>query len=194
VIRDEFDGVVPSDVAQLRRLPGVGEYTSAAVASFAYGVPVAVLDTNVGRILARALANRTLRPREARELAASLVARDGSAPFNQSMLDLGATYCRATPRCGECPMARVCAWRREGGEDPAPLSASVSRPQARFEGSNRQLRGRVLAALRQSPRTLHQLRDVFIDVEDARRDGVLADLVRDGLVARRGPRYVLALG
>ena len=192
VLRDEFNGVVPTDVAALRRLPGVGEYTANAVASFAFGQPVAVLDTNVGRVIARALVNRRVRPSEAKSLAAELLPRTNVAPFNQAMLDLGAQFCRATPRCAHCPLEQHCAWRQRGGDDPAPLSAGVSRPQPRFEGSNRQLRGRVLNALRDGPHSRRQLTLSFAGVTAPRRDEVLASLVRDGLVTRRAQTYSLA--
>ena len=185
IIRDEFDGAVPSAVADLRRLPGVGEYSANAVASFAFGRHVAVVDTNVGRVLARALANRTLNAREARALATELLPRTRAAPFNQSMLDLGAQFCTSTPRCASCPVARHCRWHREGGPDPAPRSAGVSRPQPTFEGSDRQARGRVLAALRERPRTARQLLS-SIDVEADHGAALIAGLVADGLVARRG--------
>jgi A/G-specific adenine glycosylase len=192
VLRDQFDGVVPRSVKELRSLPGVGEYTANAVASFAFGVPVAVLDTNVGRVLARALANRRLRPSEARALAADVLPRTGVAAFNQAMLDLGAQFCRAAPLCEECPLASRCEWRQRGGGDPSPLSAGVSRAQPRFEGSNRQLRGRVLNALRDGPRSRQELGASFSGVEPGRRDEVLASLVRDGLITRLARTYVLA--
>jgi len=192
MLRDEFDGVVPGSVAALRTLPGVGEYTANAVASFAYGEPVAVLDTNVGRVLARAIVNRRLRPTEARALAADVLPRTNVASFNQSMIDLGAQFCRSTPRCHQCPLASHCAWRHGGGVDPAPLSAGVSRAQLRFEGSNRQLRGRVLNALRDGPHSRQQLSESFAGVEAGRRDEVLASLVRDGLVTRRARTFALA--
>jgi A/G-specific adenine glycosylase len=185
MIRDEFGGEVPSAVDALRRLPGAGEYTANAVASFAFGRNVAVLDTNVGRVLARAVANRPLRPVEARDVARDLLPRSDSATFNQSMLDLGAQFCKSSPRCHDCPMAKVCRWRREGGPDPAPHSAGVSRPQSTFEGSDRQVRGRMLAALRTSP----QLRDQLVTELNVARDRgatVLAGLVRDGLIEQRG--------
>jgi A/G-specific adenine glycosylase len=194
VIRDEYRGEVPREVAQLFRLPGVGEYTAHAVASFAFGEPVAVLDTNVGRVLARALENRTLRRGEARDLAASLLPKHDSAVFNQAMLDLGAQFCRATPRCDVCPMRSHCAWRRDGGDDPAPKSAAVSRAQASFAGSNRQVRGRVLRALTKSPRSGRQLARALSDVEAVRRREVLDGLVRDGLITHRGESYSLAEG
>jgi A/G-specific adenine glycosylase len=191
ILRDEYHDVVPSDVETLRQLPGVGDYTSAAVASFAYGEAVAVLDTNVGRVLSRAIANRRLRPSEARTLAHELLPRVNAAAFNQSMLDLGAQFCRATPRCEVCPLAKHCRWRQEGGEDPAPLSAAVSRRQSPFEGSNRQLRGRVLSALVDRPHTRHDLSTVLIDIESSRADEVLAGLLKDGLIARRSKVYSL---
>jgi A/G-specific adenine glycosylase len=192
MIRDDFHGVVPSDVASLRRLPGVGEYTANAVASFAYGVPVAVLDTNVGRILARALENRSLGTREARSGAQRLLPRNDSAAFNQAMLDLGAQFCRSTPRCDDCPVARVCRWRLEGGPDPAPRSAAVSRPQSTFAGSDRQVRGRVLAALREDTQTTSQLLRCLGDIDAQRAKRVIASLEHDGLVARTGRLVHLA--
>lgn len=192
VLRDEFDDVVPREVARLRTLPGVGEYTASAVASFAYGVQVAVLDTNVGRVLARALENRRLGVSEARDLATRLLPRSKSAAFNQAMLDLGAQFCRATPNCAICPLEAHCAWRLQGGEDPAPRSAGVSRPQPRFEGSNRQLRGKIINALRQGPHTRRQLQGAFGSVPRVRRDDVLESLVRDGLITSHERIYSLA--
>jgi A/G-specific adenine glycosylase len=192
MIRDDFNGEVPQSAETLRRLPGVGEYTSNAVASFAFGEVVAVLDTNVGRVLSRALVNRRLRPSEARALAAELLPKSESAAFNQAMLDLGAQFCRSTPQCGECPLAKHCAWHHNGGDDPAPQSAGVSRPQSRFEGSNRQLRGRVLNALRRGPHGLSDLASCFDGVAAPRRDEVIASLLRDGLVTSRADVFALA--
>jgi A/G-specific adenine glycosylase len=191
ILRDDFNDIVPSSVEALRRLPGVGEYTAAAVASFAYGEAVAVLDTNVGRVLSRALANRRLRPSEARTLASELLPRQHAAAFNQSLLDLGAQFCRAVPRCDVCPMAKHCAWQAEGGEDPAPLSAAVSRRQSTFKGSNRQLRGRVLKALLEGPRSRHQLSGALSGVTDSRGDEVLTSLVHDGLITQSSRVFAL---
>lgn len=193
MIRDDFRGQVPREVDELRRLPGVGEYTSHAVASFAFGQRVAVLDTNVGRVLARALANQSLRIADARDLARELLPMSDAAAFNQAMLDLGAQYCRATPRCEECPLASSCAWRRDGGVDPAPMSAAVSRPQAPFAGSDRQLRGRVLRALHEGPRAKTRLVNE-LGVTAARAEGVLDGLVRDGLVTKIAHSYSLSGG
>lgn len=185
MIRDEFGGVVPDEVAQLRRLPGIGEYSANAVASFAFGRNVAVVDTNVGRVLARALVNRTLTMSEARIEANELLPRSDVASFNQAMLDLGAQFCNATPRCHACPVARACKWKTEGGADPAPRSAGVSRPQTRFEGSQRQARGRVLDALRDRSRSVQEL-VTYLDGDVARTTTLVAALVADGLVERHG--------
>jgi A/G-specific adenine glycosylase len=192
MIRDQFDGRVPSDPIALRSLPGVGEYTASAVSSFAFGARVAVLDTNVGRVLARAVANRTLSVREAREFSRDLLPVRGVAGHNQAMLDLGAQFCRSTPVCESCPLATVCRWRIEGGDDPAPRSAAVSRPQSAFEGSDRQVRGRILAVLRREGVSLNALVKDVAPLDPARLERVLSGLERDGLVERDGRRLFLA--
>jgi len=185
MIRDEFDGAVPSEVVDLRRLPGIGEYSANAVGSFAFGRPVAVVDTNVGRVLARAIANRTLSVREARVEASQLLPRTDVASFNQALLDLGSQFCTSTPRCVLCPVAGACKWNREGGPDPAPLSAGVSRAQPTFHGSNREARGRVIAALRERPRSMQHL-SIRVAMDADCGAAVIAGLVADGLVERRG--------
>ena len=186
MIRDDYDGEVPSEVTDLRRLPGIGEYSANAIGSFAFGHRVAVVDTNVGRVLARALLNRTLSVREARVEANALLPRFNTASFNQAMLDLGAQYCTSKPRCESCPVARVCKWNREGGPDPAPRSAGVSRPQPTFRGSDRQVRGRVLAELRESPRSTQHLLASLVGVDVDRGAALIAGLVADGLIEQRG--------
>ncbi len=193
VIRDDFAGDVPERVDDLLRLPGVGRYTAHAVASFAFAEPVAVLDTNVGRVLARALANAPLRRVDAQRLADELLPAGDSASFNQAMLDLGAQYCRAAPKCGSCPVRHHCAWQRSGGSDPAPLSAGVSRPQAPYVGSNREQRGRVLRLLRDAPRSKQHLVG-HLAIETERANEILDGLVRDGLVAKSGRSYSLSEG
>jgi A/G-specific adenine glycosylase len=191
-IRDDFAGVVPDDVALLRSLPGVGEYTANAIASFAFGQRVAVLDTNVGRVLARALTNRSLAASEARAVAKELLPRSGVASHNQALLDLGAQFCKSTPLCASCPVRRSCTWRREGGDDPAPNSAGVSRPQSKFEGSDRQVRGRVLALLREGPASRAKLQRSLADVTVNRREFIVDGLIGDGLVERTSRGWELA--
>jgi A/G-specific adenine glycosylase len=143
-------GQVPADLTALRALPGVGEYTARAVLAFAFEAPVGVVDTNVVRVMARAVAGRPLRSAEAQELADCLVPPDDSWRFNQSLFDLGAQVCTAQrPRCGGCPLRRRCHWARAGSSAPDP--AAKDRRQPVFAGSDRQGRGRLVAALRRAP-------------------------------------------
>jgi A/G-specific adenine glycosylase len=186
MIRDECDGAVPTREADLRRLPGIGEYSANAIGTFAFGHRVAVVDTNVGRVLARAIANRTLSVSEARVEANELLPRSNAASFNQAMLDLGAQFCTSKPLCASCPVSRVCKWNREGGSDPAPRSAGVSRVQPTFRGSNRQARGRVIAALRERPRSTKHLLASIEGVDARRGAALIASLVADGLIEQRG--------
>jgi A/G-specific adenine glycosylase len=155
--------------ADLEELPGVGPYTAAAVASFAWDAPVAAIDTNVRRVIGRHDAVRR-RPRELAARAAELLGARRAAIFNQATMELGATVCTPRrPRCGACPVAATCAWE---GVDPAP-------PRARrvpLEDTDRWLRGRlVAAALASDPPPA--------GIEAGRMARVLAGLERDGLLA-----------
>jgi A/G-specific adenine glycosylase len=158
------DARVPDDVALLERLPGVGPYTARAVASTAFGVPVTALDVNARRVLGRVLGaaagntGRTGAATRGFQVAADALApADRAADWNHALMDLGATVCRTAPDCGACPLATMCAWRgdhphsgaearRSGrgrvGQDPAPVV---------FRDTNRYVRGRVLASLREAP-------------------------------------------
>jgi A/G-specific adenine glycosylase len=192
MITRDFGGVVPATVVELRQLPGVGSYTANAIASFAFGHPVAVLDTNVGRILARAVANERLSPADAQRLADELRGSSDSRQFNQAMLDLGAQFCTSRPACETCPVSRHCRWRKEGGDDPAVLSGGVSKKQSTFAGSDRQLRGRLLATLRKSATSYADLLANAGTDDDERVQRILQGLLADGLVEARGARWHLA--
>jgi A/G-specific adenine glycosylase len=156
-IRDNHDGVVPTPLRELMKLPGLGPYTARAVRVFAYETDDAVLDTNVGRVLARALAGTKCSVKEAQTLADRLVPHDDGWAWNQGMLDLGAVVCtKLRPNCERCPVATICVWNRSDKAkdpltDPAVGSAAVSVRQSRFHGSDRQGRGRMLAVLRKNP-------------------------------------------
>jgi A/G-specific adenine glycosylase len=112
----ECDGEVPSRPEELRRLPGIGRYTAGAVASLAYGLPVAAVDTNAARVLTRVFGIRgtgAVRERRIWRRAEALVPPRRPADWNQALMDLGASYCSArAPRCGGCPVRRVCASAR----------------------------------------------------------------------------------
>ena len=152
-IVQRHDGAVPDDLDALRRLPGIGPYTARAILAFAFERDVAVVDTNVARVLARAVANRPLTASEAQRLADSLVPAGRGWAHNQAMLDLGALSCTPVARCATCPVRPSCRWHRSGqGEpDPARRTAFSSRPQASFRGSDREGRGRLLHAALDAP-------------------------------------------
>ena len=189
----EHGGHVPDDLPALLALAGVGRYTARAVLSFAFNRRVGVLDTNVGRVLAR-VAGETLTHSRAQELADLLVPEQAPGLWNQKLLDLGATVCRARPLCAECPAAPVCGWNLAGRPEPDPSrrSAGVSRPQPAYLGSDRELRGlllRVFAAA-QSPLSGSELSE---SVARSRRGwtpervaACLRSLVDDGLVSTDG--------
>jgi A/G-specific adenine glycosylase len=188
-------GRVPSDLDALLELPGVGPYTARAVASLAFGADVGVVDTNAARVLARACAGRPLRPSEAQALADDLVPTGRAREWNQAVMDLGAEVCtKRAPECGSCPVVNSCTWALGGrpAPDPAEGSAGVSGRQPRFEGSDRQGRGRLVAALRSGPVPLAQAATVAGWPDDPdRAAGVVSGLVNDGLAELHGERLEL---
>ncbi|MGA7690179.1 MAG: A/G-specific adenine glycosylase [Jiangellales bacterium] len=182
-------GEVPSALDDLRALPGVGEYTAAAVAAFAFNARVAVLDTNVRRVLARlrgqAQPTAHLTNVE-RTLAADLLPADPpvAARWSVAVMEVGALVCTSSsPRCHDCPLAAECSWLAAGR--PA---TDLPRRRQPFEGTDRQVRGRLMAVLREAdapvdPRTLDAVGlDAAPPVDDAQRQRALASLVTDGLV------------
>ena len=186
LIVDRHDGLVPDSAEQLQALPGVGAYTAAAVASFAYGKRHAVLDTNVRRVLARAvegLGQPGPTPSAAeRALAESLLPADGrqAARWSVAVMELGALVCTsARPRCADCPLAAQCAWLARGRPAAGPGRAGPG-----YEGSDRQCRGRLLAMLRQArgPVPASALAAAWDD--SGQRARSLAALIADGLVTR----------
>lgn len=188
----DHGGEVPDDLEALLALPGVGPYTARAVLAFAFERPVGVVDTNVGRVLAR-WAGRPLGAKEAQARADALVPAgrpDWAWQWNQSVMELGATVCRRRAAdCHRCPLAHRCSWGAAGRPqpDPADGSAGVSKPQSRFDGSDRQGRGRLVAALRQGPVPLGDLADVMGWPGDhARATSVARGVVADGLAEHDG--------
>jgi A/G-specific adenine glycosylase len=191
-------GRIPGDLAGLLELPGVGPYTARAVLSFAFEIDVGVVDTNVGRLLARAVVGRSLSAAEAQALADDLVPVGQGWAYNQTLFDLGARYCTArAPECAACPLGRRCRWRAAGSPlpDPARSSAGTARRQAPFAGSDRQGRGRIVAALRSGPVALGDVAGVAgwpEQPERARR--VAGELVEEGLACRVGNERLALAG
>ncbi len=183
-IRDEHGGQVPEEYDALRALPGVGDYTAAAIATFAYGRRHVVLDTNVRRVLARSVTGvefpaRTVNRAE-RDLAADLLPEDAptAATWSVAVMELGALVCTADrPRCDRCPVTDRCAWRAAGH----PAYDGPPRPVQTYAGTDRQCRGRLLAVLRDAPGPVARDRlDAAWD-DAAQRDRCLASLLEDGL-------------
>ncbi len=181
-------GQVPSDLHALLALPGVGPYTARAVLAFAFEVDVGVVDTNAGRVLSRAVAGRPLALGEAQQLVDTMVPAGRAWEFGQALLDLGATVCVSSgPTCRQCPMRRRCRWAAAGQfrPDPARGSAAVSVAQTRFEGSDRQGRGRLVDALREGAVTVAALPAAAGWPDDpARALGMADGLVAEGMAVR----------
>jgi A/G-specific adenine glycosylase len=188
VVVQRHGGRLPDDLEALQALPGVGPYTARAVLAFAFERDVGVVDTNAARILARALRGRRLSIAEAQRTADAMVPPGGGWAWNQAMLDLGATVCRSrNPACHACPVAAHCAWALAGrpAPDPALASFGTSRPQSEFVGSDRQGRGRLIAALCAGPLAPDAVPVAAGWGSDPRRTWrVAAGLIADGLVHR----------
>jgi A/G-specific adenine glycosylase len=153
VIAHEHGGRVPRGLDDLRALPGVGEYTAAAIASLAFGQPVAAVDTNVRRIWARVV--HGLDADKVSAATSRLDAKvwldpDHPGAWNQALMDLGRDVCRPQPRCDVCPLRPWCRFAASGTAGTGERRATT-RPQAPFEGSMRQVRGSVVALLRERP-------------------------------------------
>ena len=193
-IRDEFEGEVPSDVDALESLPGIGSYTARAVAAFAFGQRVPVVDTNIRRVLARAVLGiaepEPPRTKADMGLMESVLPADPveSVAVNAGVMELGAVFCAArTPNCGECPIAEQCAWALAG----FPANAGRTRtPQAKYEGSVRQARGAILALAREHAHITAA--DIANAVPDSsKRDRALEGLLTDGLLVNVKRGYEL---
>jgi A/G-specific adenine glycosylase len=189
-IVEQHGGAVPASYDDLIALPGVGDYTAAAVAVFAHGRRHVVLDTNVRRVLARALQGvehpAPSVTRAEREVALEVLPADEptAATWSVAVMELGALVCpAATPRCGACPVADLCAWRAAG----YPAYDGPPRRVQTWAGTDRQCRGRLLAVLRDSDGPVHRSRLDAAWAEEAQRVRCLASLVEDGLVVHTGP-------
>jgi A/G-specific adenine glycosylase len=191
----EHNGRLPADLDALTALPGIGPYTARAVLAFAFEHDHGVVDTNTARVLAR-WEGRRLRAREVQAAADRATPAGDAWAWNQAMLDLGASVCtRRLPRCEECPVQGGCAWASAGwpAPDPADGSAGVSGGQSRFEGSDRQGRGRLVEALRHGAVTGDALPAVMGWPDDApRARRIAATVVADGLATTDGRSYQLA--
>jgi A/G-specific adenine glycosylase len=186
-ITERHGGRVPSDPDILRTLPGIGQYTAAAVGAFAYGVRSAVVDTNVRRVLARAVAGRAQAApgltRAELDMAERVLPSEAgeAARWNAAVMELGALVCTSrSPDCDSCPVAELCAWRRAG----CPAYEGPPRRAQTWHGTDRQCRGRLLDRVRQAsgPVPAAELAGLWPDAEQRAR--CLTSLLTDGLLTR----------
>jgi A/G-specific adenine glycosylase len=178
IVRDN-GGRVPADPEELKRLPGIGPYTAAAVASFAYGAAIAAVDTNVRRVVARARLGREpgeVQRRTIDDEAGRWLDRGHPAEWNQALMDLGREVCRPEPRCEACPIAADC---RAGSR--SRRSRTAPRRAAPFEDSMRQVRGGIVRLLRRRAASVGELA-VQTGFPVERIVDAVGALVRDGLL------------
>ncbi len=187
VLAADHGDVVPADVEVLLGLPGIGAYTARAVACFAYGQRVPVVDTNVRRVVARAVHGRAEagnpRARDLAETEELLPVRiDRAAVFSAALMELGATVCTArAPDCDGCPLPR-CNWVAAG----RPASDVVRRTQ-KYDGTDRQARGRLLDVLRGATGPVERVAlDMAWTRDPGQRDRALDSLLVDGLIEQTG--------
>ena len=178
-VRIEVDGW-PTTAERLRSLPGVGPYTAAAVACFAFGEQVPAIDTNARRVLSRWV-GRPLEPADLIAVASDALPFGDAGDWNQAVMDLGASICRPRPDCAACPVARWCA---------SPDVYVPPKRQSRFEGSVRQARGSILRLLVERDQIDREALTGRIPHD--RADEALTSLVEEGTVNEIHGRISLA--
>ena len=194
-IAERHGNEVPASVDELLALPGVGPYTARAVAAFAYGIRTPVVDTNVRRVLARAVrgqgeAGPARTTVDLVEMEALLPVDPARARLvNAGTMELGQTVCTArSPRCEACPIGDLCAWRAAAFP---PYEGARAPVQKTYEGSDRQVRGLVLRELRASDTAVPAavIAGLWADLDQLTR--AIKGLLRDGLIVIEGGEYAL---
>lgn len=188
----EHGGEVPSNHTKLLALPGVGDYTASAIASFAFGERHPVLDTNVRRVFARTIGGAEFPgqsvTRAERVLADALIPEDHPATWAVAVMELGALVCTASsPDCEICPVRDHCAWEQAG----RPAYDGPPRRAQAWAGTDRQCRGRLMAVLRDTEGSVDRARLDLAWAEPVQRERALAGLISDGLVVEWQGRYAL---
>ena len=190
----DHGGALPRDPAALLALPGVGPFTAAIVRTFGWGDDAPAVDTNVVRVIGRLVCGdlqpaRETSPALIEAAAVRLLPRGDAARWNPALMDYGGRVCLPRPRCDECALASICAARPRfaAGEVAEPVRA-----QGRFDGSDRQLRGRIMHALREADGVGLRESTLLASLDDAERaPRLLATLVADGLAWRARGRVGL---
>jgi A/G-specific adenine glycosylase len=191
VIDQQYAGEMPDSLEELLALPGIGQYTARAVLAFAHRADVAVVDVNVSRVLSR-LQGEPMKAKALQVFADELVPQGLGWEWNQVMMDFGARHCTVrNPKCDECPVKKQCKWAGVG-DDPAPASAGASKPQARFEGSDRQARGKAMRAVGDGARIADEVIEAMgLDASTERAHQLIDNLVSEGLLIRSGKKLSL---
>ena len=190
IVRD-FNGVVPEEIDQLRKLPGIGEYTAAAISAFAFGNSELVLDINIRRLYTRCWLGKsapTSAPNNSeRELARGLIPENDDGTWAAATMELGALICKArNPLCEECPLMNQCLWREIGYPED-----EVNKKRVQWHGSDRQCRGAIMQALREKPAvTEAEIKKIWSS--RSQYEKALASLLDDGLIQKEGKRFNLA--
>jgi A/G-specific adenine glycosylase len=191
VIATEFDNQVPQTLEELRALPGVGEYTAAAIIAFAHKKKSIVLDVNIRRLFSRVLDGEEFPPlhitNTERQSRTELIPKNAHT-WAAATMELGALICTATkPKCEICPLANSCLWRAKN----YPASANQKKKTQKWHGTDRQCRGTIVEHLRTNPRATKQsLSKLWSD--NSQFEKCLASLIRDGLVTKKNEKYSLA--
>lgn len=182
IISQDFDGKVPEEISALKSLPGVGEYTAAAITSFAFKARCLVLDVNIRRLFARLLDGQGLPSSslnsEERLKRMNVVPMDDAHVWAAATMELGALVCTSrNPKCDKCPVSALCAWRLQG----SPESTIVKRTQT-WHGSDRQCRGVIVQALRENT-VMAKAQIMKLWTDDSQLERALQTLLVDGLIA-----------
>jgi len=210
-IVERHRGEVPDDLDALLTLPGIGAYTARAVAAFAFRQRHPVVDTNVRRVVARILSGTeggaTTTSGDLATVEALLPDEpEAAARASVAFMELGAVVCTArAPRCADCPLRTACSWRRAGGATGGATGARAGgatgartgiqvRRTQRYAGTDRQVRGLLLAVLREAPGTVPRERLDLVWTDAPQRARALASLVEDGLVRAVDDGYLLGNG
>lgn len=191
IVRDH-DGQVPQELTQLRALPGIGEYTAAAIRAFAFNKSEVVLDINIRRLYARCwsgVAEPTNSPNNTeRALARRLIPADDDGTWAAATMEFGALICKArNPLCEQCPLQQQCLWRKNGYPDNQMKVKKIHQ----WHGSDRQCRGVIMNALRNAPEISEpELAQLWED--HSQYEKAIASLLDDGLIEKRGKGFSLA--
>ena len=186
-IVDAYGGEVPADYSALRRLSGVGDYTASAILAFAFGVRIPVIDTNVRRVWWRwelGQDDAAVQPRVEHAALERWLPADGhrAAQVSLAIMEFGALICTArTPLCTQCPIAETCQWRERGYPRPATRVRPISK---RYEGSDRQARGRILAVLRRTADATELTAQTVNWQDPGQFERAVSSLANDGLITQ----------